>query len=53
MCDYIAIDLTHDKESSGITQYYQNPKALQKLLAHVNKVRMEEIGKAAAVEYEK
>lgn len=52
LCDYVALDLTHDKESAGIIQYYRNPKALEKLLREVNKARMIEVGKAAALEFE-
>ena len=52
LCDYLAIDLTHDIQASGIIQYYKNPAALEKMLKAVNTQRMLEIGKAAALEYE-
>lgn len=32
LCDYVALDLTHDAKSSGILQFYKNPAALDKLL---------------------
>ncbi len=52
LCDYVALDLTHDRESAGVAQYYRNPKALDKLLREVNKARMMEVGKAAALDFE-
>lgn len=53
LCDYVAVDLTYDGSSAGILQFYKNPNALEKLLTQVNRCRMVEVGKAAALEYEK
>lgn len=53
LCDYVAIDLTSETGSAGIQQFYKNPKALEKLLMQVNTARMVEVGKAAALEYER
>lgn len=52
LCDYVSLDLTNQSSSSGIQQFYKNPNALEKLLLTANKSRMEELGKAAALEYE-
>ena len=54
MCDYLTVNLTSKEElPAGISQYYRNPAALDKLLREITKVRKEELGKIAAVEYEK
>ena len=52
LVDYVSLDLTHDTTAAGITQYYRNPKALEKSLTQVTKARTVELGKAAALEYE-
>ena len=52
LCDYVCIDLSSSAASSGIQQFYKNPNALEKLLKTANKSRMEELGKAAALEFE-
>lgn len=51
-CDYAVINLTHDKNSSGIKQYYHNEAALDKLLKSVKDARNNELGKLAAFEFE-
>ena len=53
LCDYMVINLTFDAMSSGVSQYYKNPRALEKLLTQAVKSRNEELGKLAALEYEK
>jgi hypothetical protein len=53
LVDYITINLCVDINSSGIQQYYKNPKALEKLISETNKARINELGKIAALEYEK
>lgn len=53
LCDYCTINISQFYKTSGIKQYYHNPKQLDKLLEHTNKVRLVEVGKAAALEYEK
>jgi dihydroorotate dehydrogenase len=52
LCDYVSLDLSSEASSAGIMQFYKNPNALEKLLKAANKSRMEELGKAAALEYE-
>ena len=52
LCDYVVLDLSTEANSSGILQFYKNPTALEKLLKTANKTRMEELGKAAALQYE-
>ena len=39
--------------SSGVLQYYQNTNSLNKLLAAIQKARVNELGKLAALEYER
>lgn len=51
-CDYAVINLTHDKKSSGIKQYYHNEAALDKLLKTAVDARNNELGKLAAFEFE-
>lgn len=52
LCDYVSIDLSREAATAGVTQYYKNPGALEKLLRETNKARLLEVGKAAALEYE-
>lgn len=52
LCDYVCLDLSSNTASAGIKQFYKNPNALEKLLKSANKSRMEELGKAAALEFE-
>ena len=40
-------------KSSGLNQYYSNPKALDKLLKTTSDTRASELGRLAAFEYEK
>ena len=54
MCDFVTVNLSsHDPLPAGLEQYYRNPAAIDKLLKEITKVRLEELGKVAAVEYEK
>lgn len=52
LCDYVCLDLGSEATLAGIQQFYKNPNALEKLLKTANKSRMEELGKAAALEFE-
>lgn len=51
-CDYVTVNLCHDKKSSGIKQYYYNDQALDKLLKAVVQARNRELGMLAAYELE-
>ena len=57
LCDYIVVSLSsggaYGAKSSGLNQYYTNPKALDKLLKTTSDTRATELGKLAAFEYEK
>ena len=53
LVDYVTINLCQDISSSGIQQYYKSPNALEKLLLQANKARVNELGKVAAIDYEK
>jgi hypothetical protein len=54
MCDFLTINLTSSEElPAGLSQYYRNLAATEKLFAEVTKARKEELGKVAAFEYEK
>lgn len=53
MCDYIVINIaTNGAKSNGLSQYYTNSMALEKLLKGVSFARTQELGKLAAAEYE-
>lgn len=52
MCDYVAINLINDCNSNGIKQYFNNEKAIDKLLSSVVQARNIELGKLAAFEYD-
>ena len=54
MCDFVTVNLTSvDPLPAGVSQYYHNPTALEKLIKEITKARREELGKVAALEYEK
>ena len=53
IADYVVLNLADDVKSSGVQQYYQNSQSLDKLLKGVQKARVNELGKLAALEYEK
>ena len=53
IADYVVVNLADDIPSSGVLQYYQNTNSLNKLLATIQKARVNELGKLAALEYEK
>ena len=57
MCDYVVVSLStgglYGAKSSGLNQYYTNPKALDKLLKTTSETRAAELGRLAAFEYEK
>ena len=52
LCDYLVINLCEDNSTSGISQYYKNEKALDKLLKQITLTRNLELGKTAAYQYE-
>ncbi|CDW86567.1 dihydroorotate dehydrogenase [Stylonychia lemnae] len=52
LCDYVVLNLTEDANSNGLSQYYKNEKALEKLISESVKARNSELGKLAALEYE-
>ena len=54
MCDFVTVNLTSiDPLPAGVSQYYHNSAALEKLIKEITKARREELGKVAALEYEK
>ena len=53
VADYTVINLAKDTHASGIVQYYKNKQSLDKLLMGANKARVNELGKLAALEYER
>ena len=53
IADYTVLNLAKDTHSSGIRQYYRNYQSLDKLLKGAHKARVNELGKLAALEYEK
>ena len=54
LVDYAVVNLTsHDALPAGLQQYYDNPRSVEKLFEAVSKARKLELGKLAALEYEK
>jgi len=53
LVDYVTLNLSIDTETSGIAQFYNSQKALSKLLKNAHQARVNELGKAAAFEFEK
>ena len=53
VADYAVLNLARDAHSSGITQYYKNANSMEKLLKTAQKARVNELGKLAALEYER
>jgi hypothetical protein len=53
LADYTVINIANFIETNGIAQYYRNPQQLQKLMSQSNKARLVELGKSAALDYER
>ena len=51
--DFTVLNLSDDVDASGIRQYYSQTNQLEKLLRTCNEARLEELGKTAALDYEK
>ena len=53
VADYTVLNLTKDTNTSGVMQYYKNVQSLEKLLKGAHTARVNELGKLAALEYER
>jgi hypothetical protein len=53
LADYVVINIANHAQTSGIMQYYKSHKQLEKLLEQTNRARCVELGKTAALEYER
>ena len=51
--DFTVLNIAENIETSGILQYYKKGTSLEKLLAAAHKARVNELGKAAALQYER
>ena len=53
LADYAVINIAHFIETNGIAQYYRNPDTLHKLMSQTNRARLVELGKSAALDFER
>ena len=53
VADYTVLNLAKDTNTSGVMQYYKNMQSLEKLLKGAHTARVNELGKLAALEYER
>lgn len=51
--DYTVLNLAEETHSSGIIQYYKKGPSLDKLLKATHTARVNELGKVAALQYER
>ena len=53
VADYTVLNLARDTHASGVVQFYRNMQSLEKLLKGAHTARVNELGKLAALEYER